>query len=351
MDGEFEHLGDVAAAVVSGLKISRPGVKVLRPQSREKWLEGRLKTVGASELPALFGVHKYLTPFELMAIKQGLYKPDFAEIDIREDSIHLPPTERGNLMEPPAFVLLRRLRPTWVVTENVIPGGRVFIDEDARMSATPDGFAVEPGLPGRAAIQIKSMTEATFKADWCAGETPEPPLSVAVQAIADATLSGCQRAYAVAIVVGWGTALYLFPVPLHKALMKKARELVADFWERIEDERPYPPDFARDGEAISAIYDEDDGTEIDFSRSNRIAEVVKLREALQARESDGRSAAKERKVLDDEIRYALGNSTRGRLADGRIVEAKIVNNRGSVTQPYSYRPVKVKEPKQGKAAG
>jgi hypothetical protein len=340
----FEKLGDVAGGMVAGMSACR-AVETRVPSSRKEWLSDRRSTIGASELPALFGVHAHMTPFELFAIKSGQYRREFREADIRENSIHLPPTERGNALEPVAFELLRRLRPTWSVIPNQIPGGQVFVDTLSRMSSTPDAFLIDPTREGRGSFQVKSMASSIFDRDWKPNGEPEPPVAVAIQAIADATLSDCRWACAGAIVAGYGIDLYLFDIPLHASLMAKARGLVADFWDRIEDERPYPPDFARDGAAIAAIYADDDGTEINLASSNRITEVVARREELKAIETAGSAAEKERKLLDDELRFALGNATRGRLADGRIVEAKVVKRRGFTVEPSQSRPVKIRESK------
>jgi hypothetical protein len=219
------------------------------------------------------------------------------------------------------------------------------------MSCTPDAFIIDPKRPGQAgALQIKSVAEQVFNSTWKREDGAiEPPVAVAVQAIVDATLSSCDFAYAGAIVVGWSTAFYLVEIPLHARLMVKARELVADFWRRIVDDDPYPPNFARDGAAIAGMYADDDGGEIDLSTNNRIVELIANREALKLRESDGAAAAKDRKPIDVEIIATLGNAARGRLADGRVVEAKTVRRGAYSVDATSYRTVKVKEETNGKS--
>ncbi len=319
-------------------------INKLKPKTREEWLAGRLATVGASEIPALFGISPYMTPFELYAIKHGDYVREFDGVEIKANSIHLPPTERGNLLEPVAIELTRRLRPNWGIAINSIPGGTVFVDPQARMSCTPDAFITADTSGSVGALQIKSVAEQIFKSTWTREDgSIEPPVAVAVQAIVDATLSGCDFAYAGAIVVGWSTAFYLVEIPLHARLMVRARELVADFWRRIVEDDPYPADFARDGAAIAGMYADDNGGEIDLSTNSRIVEVIGARELLKAREADGTAAAKERKALDTEIIATLGNAARGRLADGRVVEAKTVRRGAYTIGPTSYRTVKVKD--------
>lgn len=333
---EFQKLGDVAAAVATSMTS-------LRPKSRQEWLSGRDKTVGASELPALFGVHAHMTPFELFAIKSGQYAREFAEIEVREASIHLPPTERGNLLEPVAFELAQRLRPHWTVQPNQIPGGYVFVDTVSRLSCTPDAFLIDPDRSGRGALQVKSLERSIFRKTWMAdGETVEPPISVAVQAIVDATLSGCSWACAAAIVVGFTVDFYLVDIPLHGRMMARARELVADFWRRIEANEPYAPDFARDGAVIAGLYGEDDGSHIDLSGNAGLAELLDRRAALKAREADARAAEKDRKAIDAELVFALGNAARGTLADGREISAKTTRRKGFTVEPTTFRSVRVK---------
>lgn len=317
-------------------------IEVRRPQSREEWLAGRSTTIGASELSCLFGVHAHMTPYELFAVKSGMYRREFAEAEFRESSIHLPPTERGSALEPVAFDLLRRLRPTWTVTPNQIPGGEVFVDTEARMSSTPDAFVVDPEREGRGSFQCKSMASSIFDRDWKPNGVTEAPVSVAVQAIADATLSGCEWACCGAIVAGYGIDFWYFDVPLHTALMVKARALVADFWQRIAENRPYPADFGRDGAAIMGVYAEDDGGEVSLAGNNRIGDVVAQREQLKSVESAGAAAEKARRVLDVEIIAALGNAARGRLADGRIIEAPTTRRRGFTVAPTTFRAVRIK---------
>lgn len=317
-------------------------IEIRRPQSREEWLAGREATVGASELSCLFGVHAHMTPYELFAVKSGLYRREFAETEVRESSIHLPPTERGSALEPVAFDLLRRLRPTWTVTPNQIPGGEVFVDTEARMSSTPDAFVIDPEREGRGSFQCKSMASSIFDRDWKPNGVPEAPVSVAVQAIADATLSGCEWACCGAIVAGYGIDFFLFDVGLHAALMVKARALVADFWQRIAENRPYDADFARDGAAIAAIFGDDDGSVVDLRDSNRIADVVARREQLKLVESAGAAAEKSRRVLDVEIIAALGNAARGRLADGRMIEAPTTRRKGFTVAPTAFRAIRIK---------
>jgi hypothetical protein len=325
------------------------GVEVFRPASREEWLGMRL--LGTSEVPALFGVHDHLTPFELMAIKKGQYKREFPQVKILANSIHVPPVVKGNMMEPQSFELLRMLRPKWRALSNAIPGGRVYIDRRTGLSSTPDAFVIDPDREGLGVFQSKDMIGSAFEEKWQPDDDGcVPPAAVAIQAIGEATLSGASWACAGATISGYGFDFHLCEIPLHAALMAKTRTLVRDFWDRIADDRLYPPDFARDGEAIKAMFAEDDGSEINLANNPRVAELIERREPLKATEKAGGVAKEERDEIDNELRMLLGNATRARLADGRILEAKQVQNAGYRVEPFAYRPIRIKTPKAAKAS-
>lgn len=320
-------------------------IESLIPTSRDHWLDIRKSTIGASEIAALLGEHPWLTPFKLFAKKTGQYKEeDDAGTTILENSVHLPPLARGNFMESKAFEAMQMLRPDWTVTPNQIPGGYIFIDREFGLSSTPDAFLTAPDRQGRGALQIKTVAPMIFDKDWKndAGEI-EFPLYVVVQAIVDATLSGCEWARAGALVNNFGIDFYLMDVPLTAGLMVRIRTEATDLWRRVRENNPYPPDYARDGDMITSIYAEDDGGTIDLSGNQLVFKLVARREALKRVEAASIAALKERKTIDAELTYMLGNAARGTLSNGMIIEAKTVRKRGFTVAPTSYRAVKIKQ--------
>jgi predicted phage-related endonuclease len=323
-------------------------IETLRPASRDDWLYVRKSTIGASEIAALFGCHPWLTPFKLFAMKTGQHEEERAGIAILENSIHLPPLERGNFMESKAFEALRMLRPVWSIEANTIPGGRMFIDRESGLSTTPDAFLTAPDRQGRGALQVKTVAPMMFKS-WKNGDGEiELPLYVAVQAIADAAISGCEWACAGVLINDFWVDFYLIDVPLTTGLMTRIRAEAADFWRRVRENDPYPPNFERDGGMIKDMYADDDGGEIDFAsfdsdQYSRLLKILARREALKLCESSGVAAAAERKTIDAELIHMLGNATRGTLVDGRVIEAKTIRKKGFVVEPTTFRPIKIKQ--------
>lgn len=325
------------------------GVKKFRPKDRHDWLAGRGKTVGMSDLPALFGVHDWKTALELYGEKKGLYTPQFEQTVVTPTHVKLSNLDRGNMQEGHALRLMAMAHPEWSIEPNPIPGGIVFVDEDARMSSTPDSFIYCRDWDAPATAQIKTVDPFAFKKKWFTEDgAPEPPLYVQIQAIGDASLSGCTRAF-VGALAGWDE-FYLWEIGLHPALMKKARELVADFWRRVAENDPYPPDYARDGEVLAALRGDPDGREIDLTTNNRIGGLIERRDVLKVVESEGERAKKERKLIDTEIKDILAGASRGRLADGRVIQHSIIKRGAYSVEASQYDRLDVKAPKGAKAA-
>lgn len=305
-------------------------LEILQPRKRDEWLLMRRDSIGASEIPALFG-HGYCTPFELFHRKRG---------DIPEQET-TPAMERGTLLE--AFmvdILLPRERPSWTIRGN--KDNTLYRDSEARVHSTPDALADTPA--GRACVQIKSVHPQAFRATWRTdtGEI-EPPLHVAIQASLDAFLTYSEKAYVAAIVVDQGVELHICEIPMNHKLLARAKELAGEFWQRIAENDPYPPEYERDGAAIAALFADDDGGEIDLSGNVRIAEAIDARRRLQALEKAGTDAAKARKEIDAELLFALGNAAQGLIGNGEVIKAKTVRRAAYQVKETSYRAIMVKE--------
>jgi predicted phage-related endonuclease len=318
-------------------------VEILTPASRAEWLELRLPTIGASESPAMLGVHPYMTPFTLWAKKSGaLVSSDADNKQMR----------RGRLIEPVAIDILRDERPEWAVTENIIGAvGKFYRDLETGLSCTPDAFVVNNGhaLPdGLGVCQIKTVNPHTFKNDWTIDGEIQLPVYVAIQAMQEACLTGASWACVLAIV-GFDLDAYIIDVPMHAGVIDRIKRAAKDFLRRVRENDPPPPDYARDSETITAIYDEDDGgmtslVGLGDEQYEHVLELVARREECKAFEEAGAVSVRQRKVIDAELIHMLGNASRGMLADGRVIEAKTVRRKGFVVEPTTFRTVKIKGP-------
>jgi putative phage-type endonuclease len=311
-------------------------IEILEPRSRDEWLRIRQQTIGASEIAALVGASPWETAFSLYSKRVGNAAPEPENAAMR----------RGRHLEAVAIEMLREERPDWIVKANPMPGGVFYRDLDAGISATPDAFVSAPGRPN-GICQIKSVQKFTFDKKWknADGEI-EPPLHVVIQAVQEAALTGAEWACVAALVIDFGIDLPVIEIEIHGGIIARMRKEAADFWRRVTENNPPPPDYAKDGALIASIYaDSDDDLGIDLGDNPRVLELLDEREKLKMRETDGERAAKMRKPIDAELVHILGNASTGRLADGRIITAKTTRRAGYEVKPTSFRSVRIKEPK------
>lgn len=313
------------------------GVMATTITGRDQWMALRRPLVTASVAAALFGdCHPYQTAYGLWAAKSGLAP---------EDKTETPAMKRGRMLEPVILEMLREEFPDW----QIVSCRKFYHDQAARIGATPDFLAIRPDISGLGLIQAKSVGKFAFKKGWQGADGDiEIPLWVAVQASIEAGLTGATWACATAMALGdGGLDLHVEDIPLRHGIMPKFRELAAEFWGRIADERPYPPDFGRDAALIAKVFGDDGEPEVSLAGNPRMVELVAKREKLKATEKAGAEAATERKAIDSELVYALGNAARGRLADGRIVEAKVTKRGAYEVKASQFRTIRIK---QGEAA-
>ena len=332
-------MSDDAISPTALAAILKPkGVETFDSRDRAAWLKMRQQDVTASVAGALFGVHDWVTPYQLFALKAGL---------VGEDEVESKAMRRGRLLEDDAIQILREDYPTWRIDQ----GARYYRDPAHRIGATPDAFAIAPGVEGFGVVQVKTVDPFAFRQKWKIDGSVEAPLWIAVQATIEALLTGASWACVAALVVDGGLTLHVIDIPLRPALLTKLRGLVAEFWTRVAANDPYPPDYARDGATIARVFSEaDDDAVADLSGNARVGEILAKREALKARESDGSAAEKERKALDAELIFALGNASLGRLADGRIISAPVTKRKEFVVKANSFRAIKIVSTKNAERA-
>ena len=140
------------------------------------------------------------------------------------------------------------------------------------------------------------------------------------------------------LVVGYGLDIHLFEVPIHTGVINRIREATGEFWDRIARNDPYPPDYARDGETIAALYGQDNGREIDLSSDNRVRELLEERETLTVTR---KTTKEDLEKINNELKHKLGANVAGYLPGWEITN-KVVNRKGYAVSPTTYRSLRVK---------
>lgn len=311
-------------------------IEILRPTSRDEWLDLRSKTIGASEVAALLGAHPYQTAYGLYCLKAGLLKVERTESG---------PMRRGRHLEQVAVNFLQEERSDWQVTANPMPGGIFYRDVEMGVSCTPDAFIADPSRHGRGVCQIKSVEPSVFRKAW-KGEDGivDPPLYAVVQAIQEASLVEASFAMVCALVISFEIELHIVEVPIHAGLMAKLRTRVAEFWDMVESGTEPPPDYARDGEAIAQIYGSD-GRTIDLSGENELPTILdedeRLREQVKA-------AEERRGAIKAQVRHKLAGATFG-YCNGWQITNKEQSRSGHYVKPSTFAVLRAKRTFKEKA--
>jgi predicted phage-related endonuclease len=285
-------------------------IKIL---DEEHWLDLRKRDITASVAPALLGIHDFMTPYKLFNQKAGLTDGD------EETAAML----WGKELEPIAAKIIRRQMPDWNVT---YPVGYYYRDVEARIGATPD-IQILDRHGRRGNVQVKAVSPWAQK-KWVAnsGSLMEPPLWIAVQAIIEATLTGADFCYVAAFSpFSQDFQIPLIEIPLHDELYEKIKAEVAEFWLRIKEGRPYPPDYKKDAAEIAKRYPMDLGGEIDLSGDNEIPDAVDR--LLDARTAKADAEAAE-KIAKSEIAHRMGEATYALISDGRRISFKSQISKG-----------------------
>jgi hypothetical protein len=302
--------------------------------NRARWLGWRKKNLGASEIAALFGVHPFLTAYKLWALKSGLIEED-------DDSLV---KRRGRHFERTAIDILREENPKWSIHR----GRRYYWDDETRLGATPD-VDVDTLLDttalghGVGVIQIKTVGQWAWKKYWHnpEGEVVAPDW-VAIQASQEAYFRGATWAAVFPLV--WDVDVPLIQVPLKMHLIRTIERLAEDFWRRVRDNEPYPPDWGRDAALFLDLHRDDSGSTVDLSSDQVFAGLIKARQKLAAIEKRGREAAEERTPIDAQIVSRMGNAAVARWGKEveQIVTAMTVKEAKIAYTRKAYRVVRPK---------
>ncbi len=291
---------------------------------RETWLRSRQQDITASAAGALFGIHDFMTPYELWAEKTGRLPSGGAENDAMR---------RGRLLEPVAVQILEEERPLWTITHNSAEN-IYYRDPDARIGGTPDVRVMDPNR-GPGVVQIKSVESGMFRQKWMQDGEIEVPLWISLQATIEAHLTGSKWAAVAPLVIGHGVEMPIIDIPLVPEIIDAVEEETAEFWARIARGEEPDPDFSADGGVISRLYPEAAaGTQLDMSENHHIETMIMVRAAAKEKAKEHEAVAN---AAEAEIKHTLGNFEAGLLPSGKRVTWKTQNRKEYIVEAASFR--------------
>lgn len=255
-----------------------------------EWQALRREGIGASEAAAIMGVSPWRSPLQLWAEKTGAIEPPELEGEW---------IEWGHRLEP---AILEAYRDR--TGRHTEPSREMLWSDEHRWAfATLDGWTTDTH-PHRWPLEVKNVSG--WKADeWEDG----PPAHYVTQLEHQMLVSGADRATIVALL--GGQRLVWCDVMRDEQRIRKLAHHCAKFWESVE-QGTMPPPGPADRQVLGQMHSEpeDDAVvpldgefyELDARRCELTVEIAKL--------SD------QRDIIDNRIRAAIGNATRGVLPDG-----------------------------------
>jgi predicted phage-related endonuclease len=236
---------------------------------RAEWLELRKPFVTASQVPALFGCHPYLTALKLYMEKSGVEFPNPESKLMR----------RGRLFESAVGAAVADERPEW----KIVAAKEFLADTTRRMGATPD-FYIDCNDRGRGVLQAKTVSRDQFANAWDNGKAV--PFWIQLQMLDEMMLSGVAWGVVAALVIDpYDPACAIFEQERHEGAEKRIVDAVAKFWQDVEQGNQPKPDYGRDAELIKILAPRERRSDavVDLSGNNELPAMLEERELLKAR--------------------------------------------------------------------
>ena len=294
----------------------------------------RVHYVGATESPAILGVHRNLTRFELYHRKTG----SIPEVDLSENER----VQAGRFVEPglaewASFKWDMKLRRVRRYSRHPTLAG---------MGASLD-YEEEGTGQGRIPTEFKNVDFIVYRDEYAAegDEIMDAPLDRLLQV--QHQLACVPKApYAWLVVCVGGNALRRMKVPRHPDTIAKIEAAVAGFWDDVHHDREPKPDFEADAETIRALYMTLNAYEppVDLTGHNRAEVACAEHLALGARIKE---LTTKRAGIGAEILTIIDDADKALTRDFKISSWKVGAKDIAFTRP-EYRsmritPIKKKE--------
>jgi len=294
--------------------MSEPAREVREIESTGAWLDWRKSDVTASRLPALFGLHPYLSREQLADIMRGSTGTGTGSVP---DS---PAMRRGRILEPAVAAALAEERPDLPPLVKASTYHRV---PEWRLGCTPDYWCGDEGL-----VQAKTVSPQAFQ-QW-RGKVPTGYL---IQTLAELLVTGRRWGLLACLEVSPSYPLHIWNVARHEAAERTIIDAVAKWWRCFD-----AGEIA--GTAPSAELEAafDDGSFVDLSDNNYLRAALPERERLKAEVS---TAEKQIAEIDAALKAAMGAAATAWLP-GYSISWKSQHRRETVIAARDIRVLRVR---------
>lgn len=265
-------------------------------QSEAEWLALRRKDVTSTETAALFECSPYATPWELWHQKAGNLTPQFNENERMVWGRRLEAAIADGIAEDLGLIV----EP--FKTYMRIPEIRMGSSFDFKITGVRDDFSGDDyyrdiyRTHGPGILEVKNVDGAAFRRGWSDDEELEAPPHIEMQVQHQMEVSDLGWAI-LAPLVGGNT-----PRPVlrwrQRHIGEAIRQKVAAFFQSVDAGEEPEPNFEQDAEAIARHYVDNDGSAIDLSDNDRLAELCAIYDEQKNIEKE---AEKKKKAAKAEI--------------------------------------------------
>lgn len=311
---------------------------VIDEQRRAAWLKQRLQGLGASDIPVLFGLSQWKSPYALWAEKVQLSSPvdemsEQSEWGLRlEEPIALKfGEETGRYLRPrdPFAIIqhpeIRFLQATIDRDQTVVAGSVMPFDLDpANAEALEDGV-----------VELKTAY-FTKGSEWA----DEPPLAYQVQLQAQLLVTG--RSWgSIAVLIG-GSKFIWKDIQAHPEFQQRIVHEATAFWDRVlRQEAPDVDGSEATKEAIKRAFPKENDVEAVLLPDEAIGWDERRQEAKEA--IAGWESVK--LEAENKLRAAIGNHLVGVLPNGVSYSLKTQDKKAYTVAASSTRVLRRKADK------
>lgn len=286
-------------------------------------MQDRSEIIGSSDIPTILGVNKWQSPLELWAQKLGLSENKCSEI-----------MEAGTVLESGIAALYAKRYNLELEKNNSI----FALADPAWATATPDYIrTTETGE--REIIEIKNTNEF-MREEWGSKDEPSVPDYAHCQTIWQMGVTGIHQAKVVALIGGFD--LQERVVEWDDELFMQMLTIATDFRKLVETKTP-PSVRGGDDETIRKLFKEDGLEEIEAHDMRDIfREHAEISQELSILNKQVKELDNKKKDLKAII-LMRSKGAKKIIAGEFQATINLIHNKGSITEPYSYSTIKVKQ--------
>lgn len=312
--------------------------EVITPTDEAHWLGLRVNDLTSTDIPALFGLSPYKTPFELWHEKRAGERIQFAENDRMKWGKRLEATVARGIAEDMDWAV----RP---MKEYVrLPELRLGSSFDFRILR--DGSGVpgnETNWPGDEILEIKTVDFLQFRDGWIIeSDFIEAPAHIEIQVQHQMLVSGLQRAY-IGVMVG-GNRIEVLEREADDAVHAGILARAAQFWQSIDENRAPDPVMPDDADAVIRLNQFAEPGKLFDARGD--ADIASLLREYHRLGNEAKKAEEDRKVIKADILQKIGEAEKvltdaGTVSAGMIGPAEVAYTREGYRN-FRFTPAKPK---------